>query len=118
MLSPIRSIVVPLKKIRCVLDPPAQPACSFRQTFTGCVTLLAITCLPAFTRTPQSRSNSLLRGTFCIDEHHLKHRPDAEIPFRVQLLHQFLERQVLVRICLQRHFPHPPQHLPETSAPP
>ena len=36
-----------------------------------------------------------------------------QIPRRLHRLHEFLERQVLVRVGPQRHFSHPLQHLAE-----
>ena len=41
----------------------------------------------------------------------------AQGPLRLQLLHQPLERHVLVRVRVQRGLPHPPQQLAEAGSP-
>ncbi len=42
-------------------------------------------------------------------KHHLKDRVPAQVSLRVQLFYQFLEGQVLVSQCPQRHFPNSTQ---------
>ena len=49
---------------------------------------------------------------------HLEQRVAAQVALRLQLLHQLLEGQVLVRVGLQRHLAHPPQQLAEASGRP
>jgi hypothetical protein len=46
-------------------------------------------------------------------EHHLEERRLAQVPLRLQHLHQLLKRQVLLRVRLQRLLLYPSQQLPE-----
>src|SRR5687768_17448659 len=46
-------------------------------------------------------------------EQYLDQRCAAQVPLGLQLLHQLLKRQLLVRIRRKRHLPHPGEQLPE-----
>ena len=48
-------------------------------------------------------------------EHHLEQRRAAQVPLRLQLLDQPLERHVLVGVGAERRLPHPAEQLARTS---
>ena len=50
-------------------------------------------------------------------EHDLNERIAIEVAIGMQLGHQHLERQVLMRVGSQAAFPHPPHHLLERDLP-
>ena len=47
-------------------------------------------------------------------KHHLEQRLMTQVSFRLQLFHQLLKRDVLVRVCSQTHLTHTLQQLPHT----
>jgi hypothetical protein len=66
----------------------------------------------------QSRQRDRIRHVALDDhEHHLEQRVPTEIPLRIQLLHQLLERNVLVVVGAERHLLHPTEQLTERRIP-
>ena len=51
------------------------------------------------------------------DEHHLRDRRMAQVPFGRELLDELLERQILVREGSERHLPHAPEQVGERRIP-
>ena len=62
---------------------------------------------------PQPPQPQLLPRRVLPHQHHLEQRRPTQLPLRLQLLDQLLERHLLMRVGSQRHLPHPPQHLDE-----
>src|SRR5579872_1691218 len=65
----------------------------------------------------QSRQPDLRDRRVLHHEHYLHQRIPAHAPLRLDLLHQFLEWQVLMPVCSQRYPLYPPHQLLETRLP-
>src|SRR5262249_30356207 len=102
-------------EIQAILQTARDSFCSFRQS--QCEIKFSHTCF--FTDLAHLQPFDLEFFSARVLQHHhdLKQRTPAQVPLRIDLLHQFLKWHVLVRICFQRYLFLPLDQFSETRIP-
>src|SRR5262245_46960477 len=104
-----------LKQVRVVLQRHAHPLPGLSQTHAQVKLRRSL----LRSRLPDRHSTQLQRRDERVVQHQydLEQRRMAQVAFRLQLLHQPLERRFLMRVGPQTYLTHPPHQLPEARVP-
>ena len=103
-----------LEQVAVVLDPAAQASVVLGQE-EGEVGLggAGVRGFPLQRREREIAHPRLVPGKVLEAVHHLAERVMGKVPGELQLLDELLEREILVRVGVEGHLPHPPRQLRE-----